>query len=550
MNYKNTSSSYKYLFSIIVFLLFCGQTDVRSQQLKSAVPTISAADSARSIKSLKRDINKILKAKHLQTRTKMAVAVYSLTNNEYYYSKNLDLQLTPASTTKLITTFSAMKILGEDFKIKTTLYTDAKHVRDSVLEGNLYIYGRGDVLLSLADIEYLAAEIHKFGIRKINGNIYADGSYFDGMTDRKVYSGDKDRVEKLPPITALVLEQNLVQVNVNAGSVPGELLSVQIIPASSAIKLIVNAKVKGKVRRKKRSSIDTAGRFDDLVYGGEVFPQKYGDASSSKKRRRRKRPTVKVLSKMGTDSLQSITVSGYLKPNKSHTSRYYILNPELTVAGYLKNRLTNAGVKVSGDIGEKRIRDLDSTLIMQTVAEVERPITDLIYTANKESNNYFAETLFKIIGAYRGNYENNAEESRKSIIALADSLKIPFDKCNFFDGSGLSRRNTVTAHALIELLIKSKSVFETNIFDSTLSIAGVDGTLMKRMRNTPAEDNLRAKTGTLRNVSALAGFVTTPDDEELVFAIVFRGNHISDYKRAEDRIGQLLSQFFYFNEEN
>lgn len=223
-------------------------------------------------------------------------------------------------------------------------------------------------------------------------------------------------------------------------------------------------------------------------------------------------------------------------------------NPELVVAGVLKNSLQVNGIQVTGDIGIKKI--FDNTGSIKKLAEFKRPITELLYIMNKESNNFVAEHMMKMVGAQRSEYsELNQSAYSTALFKYFDSLRIDCQGCQLNDGSGLSRRNLITGSSTLGIL---RSLYQNpyfNVFDSTLSIAGHDGTLEKRMYMSAADGNLRAKTGTLRNVSALAGFVTTLDNELLAFVMIFNGNDPGKYKQIENEIGETLALFFYFNEE-
>jgi D-alanyl-D-alanine carboxypeptidase/D-alanyl-D-alanine-endopeptidase (penicillin-binding protein 4) len=114
---------------------------------------------------------------------------------------------------------------------------------------------------------------------------------------------------------------------------------------------------------------------------------------------------------------------------------------------------------------------------------------------------------------------------------------------NFFDGSGLSRRNKISSRLLCDMLAKVSEKDYYQEFDSTLSIAGFDGTISKRFHNTKARLNLRAKTGTHSNVSALAGYVRSSEGERLCFAFIFNGPSVGQYKYIENEIGRMLAEY-------
>jgi D-alanyl-D-alanine carboxypeptidase/D-alanyl-D-alanine-endopeptidase (penicillin-binding protein 4) len=531
------------------------QTYEESISEAKSMPRITSADSANSIESLQKDIDLIINGKSFKS-TKIGIAVYSLDTRTYLYEKNIDKPLTPASCTKLVTTFTALETLGHDFKVRTSVYSDSDIVKDSVLYGNLYLVGRGDALLKTADIDSLVLQIYKQGIRRIEGSIFADGSYFDKMTNRKDYSHDKDQVEPLPPITALCLEGNVATILISSSPGPGEPVAVTTVPPSYGFKIYNSCKVRGSKKSKRRSKssleykskdlgfIDNSRDVDiDLVPSIPIYLNR-GDAPP--RRKKRSKSSFSVVSRLQKDGYQSITVKGALNPKDFKTKRYHILNSELIAAGALKKRLNRFGITADSTIG---VCDLDTIRATNLIAEVGRPIADLIYTTNKESDNYLAEYIFKIIGAEHGEYEDNGKKTREVQANMFKKNGFLCSKCILNDGSGLSRRNLVTPRTLVEILEYATTQPYHAILDTSLSIAGVDGTLRKRMVGTTAEGNLHAKTGTLRNVSALSGYVTTLDNEKLIFSIIFNGNYVYDYKQAENSIGLLLSSFFYFNFE-
>lgn len=185
-----------------------------------------------------------------------------------------------------------------------------------------------------------------------------------------------------------------------------------------------------------------------------------------------------------------------------------------------------------------------------TLGVIKRDIFDVLEVLNKNSDNYIAENLFKIIGANNKLYDDNYFGAQDLTYTILKKQNIPTKGIYINDGSGLSRRNLLTTETLLRILenVSKKNYGEK--FIKCLAVAGEDGTLRKRMKNTAAEDILIGKTGTLRNVSALAGVTTTLDGEKLAYSFIFNGNSVSKYKSIENELGELISQFFYFNEEH
>ena len=162
----------------------------------------------------------------------------------------------------------------------------------------------------------------------------------------------------------------------------------------------------------------------------------------------------------------------------------------------------------------------------------------------KRSQNLFAEALFRTLGAKTG--DGTVAASQDAIGDLLGSWSIGGNQFIIADGSGLSRYNYLTPAALVGVLEQVQSNRgSAEVFEATLPVAGRDGTLAGRMAGTAAAGNARAKTGTMSNVSALAGFVDTQDGETLVFAIL-ANNYQSgsgEINRIIDRAVEYLANF-------
>ncbi|MDQ1265813.1 MAG: hypothetical protein QG635_965, partial [Bacteroidota bacterium] len=238
-----------FFLSISFIFSFSDTTGVVNENKQSVISVLSPEDSSKALEALRHEIEGILSNKAIQS-SRFGLSIYSLDSKKYIYNKNIDNLLTPASTTKLFTSFTALTAFGADFEIKTNVVTDGQISKDGELKGNIFIIGHGDPMLSVADIENLADQISSLGIKKITGNIYGDASYFDGISSRRIYSGDRDEVQATPPVTALCIENNIATTLVTSGSKDGESVKVQIIPESDAFAKQINAKVRGVSTRK------------------------------------------------------------------------------------------------------------------------------------------------------------------------------------------------------------------------------------------------------------------------------------------------------------
>ena len=510
----------------LLFLLCCGVvfSDTTTKHIEKTTRPVEEVIPL-NYKTIKTDINNLLYKNQGLAQTKYGLAVFSTALNKFIYTKDYQQLLTPASNTKLFTTFTSFYQLGQDYKLTTSVYIDGD-VKKGVLNGNIYIVGGGDPIFNLNDLESIAAAVRDYGITKINGNVYGDGSFFDVETNRFIYSKDKDEVEAVAPITALSIEKNIVTVIVTAGTIPGKPVNVQFKPASSGFVVANNATV---------ASLDNNFKQNDNY--NNVYEELAKTAA-----KKAPTPTIKITTSAQADGKQSFTVSGTLGRNKTYSYQYYIKDPVLIATYAFKDRLNAVGVQVSGNAEKKgfiKTEMKNKTLVYA----FKRDIKDIINTTNKYSNNYLAESLFKLNGAAAGNDTNTAASARMATINVLKKINCLPEGFLLNDGSGLSRRNLVTAESLVNILLYANNHEFSESFHKSLSIAGCDGTLLKRMKATAAENNLHAKTGTLRNVSSLAGYVDTKTGDRLVFAFVFNGPNVGNYKLLENQIGELLSNY-------
>lgn len=553
-------------------------------------------------------INTLLANKNL-ANSNYGLSVYSLDKNQFIYQKNSEALLTPASTTKLFHMISAFRLFGENGSFSTDAYIDGE-ITDGTLNGDLYLVGCGDPFLSSANLEDLAEKtLNSTGIKRITGAIYADDSFFDPMTDRKIYSGDRDVVQSMPPVSGLTFEGNAVKILANAAGTPGAAVRLQSIPRSSAIRFSNTARVggyakkaapaaepkasktkdktvqKGKITAKnakesakskaksptskkkavapakkspaKKASVKKSkGRadlYDFYPQGYEPLAQKYGSAKkgkampkvASKQKADAKAPAeakrsggLSIVPQYQPNGEIYVSVSGSLSAKNSQSRSFIMPKPAMIAAGFFKGAIEDGGVKVEGGYGVKK---LDRNKPVKLAASFKRPIIDAMYPIGKNSDNYVAEHLCKAVGGYLGNNQNSAKYAGLYACNFVDSLTGKKLNCVLNDGSGLSRRNKVTSSAEIALLISASKSPYFNSFYNSLSIAGVDGTLKKRMHGGLAQNNVHAKTGTHGNVSALSGYVKTKSGETLAFSFIFNGGSVGFYKQLENAICELLA---------
>jgi PBP4 family serine-type D-alanyl-D-alanine carboxypeptidase len=440
-------------------------------------------------------IDEILRT--IPSNTKYGVMVYNPITKDTLYKRNIFEPIKPASNTKLFTTGAAYSLLGGDYQLLTKFFTDDDNLSDGVINCNLYIKGFGHSLFTDRDMDAMVSQLVSMGIRKITGKVIGDDSYFDDMYHRRDWI-EEETNDALPPVSAIVINRNRIQFNLEASSRVGGLINFNFTPYCSLIKVRVNART-----ARGRSGITILQNYSATGY--------------------------------------EFVINGSLK--RRSRMLYYsaeIKNPPLFAAFLLQDKLNRQGISVSqrpskGETPEN-LREIVSRAIT---------LRDLSKIINKHSDNFLAECLFKTVGAA---FSHNQGNSFYATQAISDFLKrnsIYSEGTSINDGSGLSHSNRVTVGGIVNLL--EKMYYNPLVFSdyyNSLSIAGTDGTLRNRMIGTAAESNFHGKTGTLNGVIALSGYLTIKGKQDLIVSIIFEYEKGSPYRYRflEDRIITSLAQ--------
>ena len=428
--------------------------------------------------------------------------VVSLTRGDTLFMHDAGTQVLPASTMKLFTSALALERLGPDHRFSTEVLRDGGVGADGALRGNLILRGDGDPSLSPRLLGGLAADpmamlargVAAAGIKRITGDIIADGSAFD---DRRVPEGWRKRYLQsayAARVSALSLNENLVWVVVRPGAKHAE---VWLEPASSALPIINNVKV-------------VAGR------GGKVWVRRGKDGAFDVR---------------GTIGAQSFERRWSL----------VVEDPATFTAGVLKTALENAGVRVGGTV-KPGVAPLTAARVAVLPSP---PLADIVAAMNGESINLFAELLFR--ASARGPDRigvGSADNAHAELMRfLTQKVGVDAGAVMAKDGSGLSTLDRVTPRSLVKVLAYANKAPWAAAYHASLPVAGQSETLRHRMRSTPAQGNLHAKTGTTNEVISLAGYVTARNGEVLAFAIVYNGRDRWRAKERIDRAGATLASF-------
>ncbi len=427
--------------------------------------------------NLKEKIDKIFKS-HGIPQAEVGASI-GWSNGEIIYELNQSKMMLPASISKIATASSVLKHIPPGSKLKTQLLSKA-NVKAGVLQGDLYLKGGGDPSFVSESMWYLVNVLTRSNISKIQGNIIVDDSLFDSV--RFDESRQKERVDRAydAPTSAMSFNWNSVNVFVRATS-PGENAEVFIDPENDYIKL------RGAVKTTSSDTAIAVDRDEDKKGVGDV-----------------------------------IVVSGKIAKNAKEQVVYKnITQPDLWAGHNLKSFLKQRNISVEGEVKKG-----ETPSSARVLAEAEsKPIEFIVADMNKFSNNYIAEMLAKNLAATQqtpGTINKAMEIIKQDLVKLGLKPGEDFDLKN---PSGLTRDNRLTAHAMWKILADIKNYFPAfSEFISSLPIAGVDGTLKNRMKNTPGERWVRAKTGYLNNVVALAGFIGQKDGDIIPFVLMYNGS--------------------------
>lgn len=426
------------------------------------------------------------------------VLIQSLETGEYFYKRNEDKLFVPASNLKLFTSAAALVDLTPDYQYKTGLYLKGT-MEGPAINGDLIIRGSGDPTISGRfyndDMLFLfnawADSLLELGIDEIRGNIIGDDNAFDDIGLGYGWAWDYESYWYAAPSGALSLNDNCIDIIVSPTEV-GKKANIKILP-DTKYAIIIN----------KVLTVD-----DDSAQSINVYRER------------------------GTNV---ITVEGFIKENTKEFKTYATINnPTQFFVVVFKEVLEKKGIKVKGypiDIDELNILlDYDSMILLAEHTSVD--LREIVKVINKNSQNFFAEQLLKTIG-----YENyglgSADNGVRALKNILSEMGINPDNIKIVDGSGLSRLNFVSPKHIISLLNYMHKNPYFIPFLNSLPIAGVDGTIGKRMTNNRATNNVRAKTGFVGAVRSLSGYVRTGDNELVAFSII-ANNFTVPVKLAEN----------------
>ena len=495
----------------------------------SPAPSLAApvANAPKTVEELRAGVQEVLRRPELGS-AQMAIKIASLDTGRVIYEENAAKLLHPASNMKIYTVAAALDRLSPDFRFKTSAYARTAPDAAGTLRGDLVIYGRGDPSFAASfnngdyykAIDDFAARIAASGVKRIEGNIIGDESYFTG--GRLGYGWEWDDLTWYygAEISALTVNDNSLDLFVRPGADVGSQGVVTTGPITPLITIV--------------NRTTTAARGT--------------------------RRNITVVRPLGTNTIEiSGSVPLGLDPtDKGHIGSIAAPNPALLFVYMLRSSLATKGVTITGqsqmiDARGRGGVPLQTSSLVEIASVQSPPLSVIAAQTMKPSQNLYTELLLRTLGktmtpeGVMANSERTTVED--GIEAVKNFLRQagiePRNQFVMADGSGLSRHNYITANATLQLLTYMSTHRYASAFRDSMPIAGVDGTLRTRLRATPAAGNLRAKTGTISGVASLSGYVTSAAGERLVFSIILNNypEESSSRRSFIDSIAVLLASF-------
>ncbi len=465
------------LFGIACVLHGNAQTPPRADSIKTPL------FSAERVMQLRRDLDGIFEDPNF-ANAEWGVIVQSVETGEYLYRKNDTKLFLPASNLKLFTSAAALYYLGPNYRYATSLMTNGT-VQNGVLRGDLVMRGAGDPTFSkafstepLAVFERWADTLDARGVKKIEGNVIGDDSYFDAQAYAPGWELDDASYYYAPQISALSVNANCVNVTVQPGANLGDKALVDVFPNTTYVTI----------------SNETITTRSDSIF------------------------TIDVHRDPGTNVIHII---GNIPLNYSaYTLDAAVDNPALFAATVFRETLARHGIETDG--ASLVSAELKEKIFYPNLKTVDvffsPPLSDIIKQMNTNSLNFCAEQILKTLAKERtgtGSFEQGVLTVKKFL----GEIGIPPEHLSIVDGSGLSRLDLVAPQYMATLLRYMRRSDNWKYFYASLPVAGKSGTLESRLKGTRAEDNVRAKTGYLNFVRSLSGYVDNADGEMLIFCI-------------------------------
>jgi len=452
-------------------------------------------------------------------RGMVGIKIVSPATGKIIYEENAEKYFMPASNMKSYTVSTALEKLTPDFRIVTSVYAGGLPDASGVVKGDLTIFGRGDISLAFAFtrpdstsnlaltnadylkvLEPLANKIIQAGVKRIEGNLIGDESYFNSDALPGTWEWDDLQWYYGAEVSALPVLDNAVDLSVKPGSLNAP-CAVQILPVNTVFTIV------------NRCVTNASGSRRDL----------------------------QVLKKLDRNILE---ITGTMPVgDRGFNGSVSVSRPAQLFIEMLRQLLQQKGITITGQNRVVNAREKStmtatgSSVPPVEITKLESPPFGLIAAKTmKPSQNMYTETILRILGEQIGDKTDPKLTSELRGIGVVKNFLaqagIAPDSVIQHDGSGLSRHNLITPASNAQLYSYMARSPNAQVWRDSLTIGGVDGTLRNRFVGTFAAGNVRGKTGTIAQVSALTGYVTTAGGEQLIFSIIVNGVNTGSIRTA------------------
>lgn len=412
----------------------------------------------------------------------LGVLVVDPERGDTIYSHDAGKLFLPASNMKLVTSAVAIARLGLDYRWVTTVAARGP-VRDGTVEGDLLVFGAGDPTVSdlmrgdaMRPLRDLADSLYARGVHRVAGRLVLGADVFPGPTIGFGWSWDDLDDPDGAAVDELLFNDGFGVIHVRGADRPGVAPSVVTTPARTYPPVRVAARTV--------SAADTAGL--------------------------RARPLRAV-----RDTARGVfVVRGTISARDTASLAVPFPDPDAAYLAALREALQDRGISVDG-----RRTDAAAAAVDSLAHIVSPPLRDVLPAMLKPSQNQMAEMLLRTLALVETGV-GRADSARRVETAQLEAWGAAPDGFVLRDGSGMARYDYLSPETVVHILDAMRRSPAFDVFYAALPIAGVDGTLHARMRGTPAEGNVHAKTGSLANTRSLSGYATTRDGRRVIFSVL------------------------------
>lgn len=521
-----TAAAWESTFASAIFAQEAATQRDRTTATPTATPAASPTPTGKPVQTLAElqgKIRTILLRQQLQ-RGQVGIKAVSLDSGKIIFEENAEKYFMPASNMKNFTVATALTRLSPNHRFVTSVYGPALPDASGTIKGDLIIYGRGDPSIAAAfnngnyykGMEALADKIVQAGVKRVEGNLVGDESYFTSEAIPIGWEWDDLQWYYGAEVSALTVNDNSLDVNVKPGGSVGAFADVKLEPTVPGITI--------------RNKVTTATAGTKIQ--AEVF-----------------RPLAE----------NTFEVSGKIAINDRGTIANFgsvaVSRPAMYFVTLLRQILQQKGVVITGatrvvNAKEKAPLAVASSLPWIEITKLESPPLSLIAAKTmKPSQNLYTELILRSMGESIGDKTGSKKNSLQLGVALVDKFMteagIARDSVVMYDGSGLSRHNLITPNSLVLLHTYMSKHQYAAAWRETLPVGGVDGTLKARLKDPLTINNVRAKTGTIDQVSALSGYVNSTTGERFTFAIIING--VTSQTFRQDTIDDIVKLLAGYN---